>query len=101
MVRARAGACWRCTGASPSANETAVRLFGLPKEALLAAGLLDVSPPTQPDTRPSAAAAHAAIQDAVDGSTPVFEWTHRTAAGADIPCEVRLVRLPASGRVLV
>jgi signal transduction histidine kinase len=32
---------------------------------------------------------------------PVFEWIHRNAAGQDIPCEVRLVRMPAAGRNLV
>ncbi len=33
--------------------------------------------------------------------TPVFEWTHRDAAGRDVPCEVRLVRLPSATRRLV
>ena len=37
----------------------------------------------------------------MNGCTPVFEWVHRTASGEDITCEVRLVRLPASGLVLV
>jgi diguanylate cyclase (GGDEF)-like protein/PAS domain S-box-containing protein len=31
----------------------------------------------------------------------VFEWLHRDATGADIPCEVRLVRLPSSTRRLI
>jgi hypothetical protein len=31
----------------------------------------------------------------------VFEWWHRNAAGALIPCEVRLVRLSKRERTLV
>jgi PAS domain-containing protein len=30
-----------------------------------------------------------------------FEWLHRDSLGHDIPCEVRLIRLPSSGRRLV
>ena len=39
--------------------------------------------------------------DAVDGGEPVFEWTHLNAAGEPISCEVHLVRMPATGHVLV
>jgi len=60
-----------------------------------------LSPPTQPDGRSSHEAALELIRAAVNGDTPVFEWVHRTAGGADIRCEVRLVRLPAAGLVLV
>src|SRR5262249_3694089 len=83
------------------ANQNAVRLFGLSKEALLETGPIELSPPVQPDGRPSRQAALKVIRDAEDGGTPVFEWTHRNAAGNNIPCEVRLVRRPATGRVLV
>ena len=89
------------TGRFIEVNENAVRLYGLPREALLATGPAALSPPNQPDGRPSAIGVRENIQAALDGGTPVFEWTHRDAAGRDVPCEVRLVRLPSAGRRLV
>ena len=83
------------------ANENAVRLYGMPREALLKVGPLEVSPPFQPDGRASAKAAKEKIQNALKGRTPVFEWIHRRGDGTDIPCEIRVARMPASGRDLV
>ncbi len=88
-------------GTFVSGNENAVRLFGLSQEALSKVGPADVSPPTQPDGRSSAEVAAEHVRTAVEGGAPVFEWVHRSAAGTDIPCEIRLVRIPAAGRVLV
>jgi len=82
-------------------NEAAVRLFGLPRERLLELGPVELSPPAQPDGRPSSEAALEVIQAAIAGATPRFEWVHRTGAGRDIPCEIRLLRLPDPDRVLV
>ena len=36
------------------------------------------------------------INAAMQGESPVFEWVHRNARGEDIPCEIRLVRLPGN-----
>jgi PAS domain S-box-containing protein len=83
------------------ANENAACLFGTSKESLLQIGLVEMSPPVQPDGTLSREAALHYVGEALDGGAPVFEWTHRNAAGEDIPCEVRLVRLPTSGRKLV
>src|SRR5262249_38921324 len=83
------------------ANENAVRLFGLPREMLLRTGPVELSPPTQPDGRSSQDLAQEKLRQAVAGEAPVFEWLHHSATGQDIPCEVRLVRLPAVGRVLI
>jgi PAS domain S-box-containing protein len=82
-------------------NENAMHLFGLSKEELLKVGPVEVSPPDQPDGRSSSEAAHDYLTRAMAGEDPVFEWTHRSAYGKDIPCEIRLVRLPAAGRNLV
>ena len=82
-------------------NENAIRLFGLPRAALLALGPLELSAPVQLDGRSSAEAAPAYIAAAVRGETPVFEWVHRDADGWDITCEVRLVRLRSGERWLV
>jgi diguanylate cyclase (GGDEF)-like protein/PAS domain S-box-containing protein len=83
------------------ANENAVRLFGLERSALLEVGFVEMSPPTQPDGRPSAESVAEKLEEALKGGLPVFEWLHRNGAGQFIPCEVRLVRLPAVGRKLV
>jgi diguanylate cyclase (GGDEF)-like protein/PAS domain S-box-containing protein len=82
------------------ANQNAVRLFGLDKEALLRVGPVELSPPTQPDGRSSVELLEK-IDEALAGGTPVFEWVYRAASGRSIPCEVRLVRLPPVGRKLV
>jgi PAS domain S-box-containing protein len=82
-------------------NPAAERLFGMTRAELLRVGPLDVSPPVQPDGRPSAPAAHEYIAQALAGGQPRFEWTHRRADGTDVPCEVNLLRLPAADRELV
>ncbi|MFO1501670.1 MAG: PAS domain S-box protein [Verrucomicrobiota bacterium] len=89
------------TGRFTEANENAVRLYGLSRDALLKLGPADVSPALQPDGRSSIEVAQERLAEALQGRTPVFEWWHRNAAGLVIPCEIRLVRLPAQGRRLV
>jgi diguanylate cyclase (GGDEF)-like protein/PAS domain S-box-containing protein len=89
------------TGRFTDANENAVKMFGLPRDALLALGPMDLSAPVQPDGRAAEEAAREHIQAALRGEAPVFEWVHRNAADEDIVCEVRLVRLFATGRDLV
>ena len=82
-------------------NANAEVLYGLPREQLLQRGPVAVSPTQQPDGRLSSEVAHEQIQRAVEGTSPRFEWMHCTAEGVPIPCEVRLVRLPWTNRVLV
>ncbi len=82
-------------------NQNAVNLFGASKSALLKMNPLDLSPAIQSDRELSRPAAERLIQSAVAGQKPVFEWLHKTVAGREVPCEVRLVRLPDSNRVLV
>ena len=82
------------TGLFVDPNENAVKLYGLPREELLKVGPAQTSPPTQPDGSDSAQAAMARIGEALQGGTPVFDWITRNAQGQDIPCEVRLVRMP-------
>jgi PAS domain S-box-containing protein len=84
------------TGLFTDPNENAVQLYGLSREELAKVGPAQMSPPRQPDGRPSTEKAMEKINDAMQGRSPVFEWTHRNAQGEDIPCEVRLVRLPGA-----
>jgi diguanylate cyclase (GGDEF)-like protein/PAS domain S-box-containing protein len=89
------------TGRFVDVNDNAVRFFKLDREALLAAGPRALSPPAQPDGTPSFGIVRGYIDRALAGDAPVFEWVHRDALGNDIPCEVRLVRLPSSSRRLI
>ena len=89
------------TGRFVEANENAEQLFGYSREQLLALGPVDVSPQFQPDGLPSESAAIEMIRRATEGKVMVFEWTHRNAAGDDIPCEIRLVRIPSESGVQV
>ena len=82
-------------------NDNAVRFFKMTRDELLAVGPERISPPQQSDGTPSFGIARGHIDRALEGEAPCFEWTHRDALGHDIPCEVRLVRLPSSGRRLV
>ncbi len=82
------------TGLFTDPNENAVKIYGLQREELVKVGPAHMSPPTQPDGRNSTEKAMEKIGEAVQGSTPVFEWIHRNGQGQDIPCEIRLVRMP-------
>ena len=83
-------------------NENAVRLLGLPKDQLLRMQPADLSPPRQPDGRDSLEAERSYSQRALNGEAPVFEWTFWDRKdNREIPCEVRLVRLPPSERQLL
>ncbi len=88
-------------GRFADANLNAERLFGMSREELLRVGPVQVSPPFQPDGRPTSEAASEELDKALRHVTPRFEWTHCNAAGKEIPCEISLVRLPSSGRNLV
>ena len=82
-------------------NAQACRLFGASADELHTQNPIALSPPIQPDGRFSETAANEYIKQALSGKTPVFEWIHRTVAGTDFPCEVRLVLLPDPKRLLV
>ena len=69
-------------------------LFGMDHQRLTGLGLVDVSPPEQPDGRPSDAAMAGYIDRAIRGETPSFAWLFRRADGADVRREVRFRALP-------
>ena len=82
-------------------NPKACSLFGLDRSALLASNPVALSPETQPDGRPSEAAARQYIESALAGDVPHFEWMHRDATGTEIYCEISLVRIPSLDSRLV
>ena len=89
------------SGCFVSANDRALDLFGMERDELLSRQPAEVSPPHQPDGTPSETLAAKKIAEALTGELTIFDWTHRNAAGEDIPCEVRLLRLPAGERTLL
>lgn len=83
------------------ANDNACRLFKLSRNELLSVGPQAISPQLQADGMPSFGFERGYIARALKGGRPVFEWLHSDAEGLEIPCEVRLIRLPSSTRRLV
>src|SRR5882672_427244 len=83
------------------ANENAARLFKLTRDELLRVGPRAISPELQSDGLPSFGLQRGYVDRALKGGRPVFEWLHRDSAGAEIPCEVRFIRLPSSQHRLI
>ncbi|RMH83418.1 EAL domain-containing protein [Pseudomonas sp. AOB-7] len=75
-------------------NENALRLFRYRREELLGKTVLEISPLRQADGQLSAEIGKVHLKRAIAGEAPVFEWLHRDSAGRQLPCEVRLVRMP-------
>jgi|GEM_PF-1207483 len=85
------------------ANQAAAALFGFENIAdLLQCGPVELSPPYQPDGRPSQEAAMEYITKAMQMSTPLrFDWIHRRNDGTDLPCEIALIKITLAGKPLL
>ncbi len=83
------------------ANDQACGLFNLSRKRLLAVGPEQVSPKTQPDGTSSFGVARGYLQRALDGEHLAFEWMHQDSDGNEIPCEVRLSRIPDGDKYLI
>jgi diguanylate cyclase (GGDEF)-like protein/PAS domain S-box-containing protein len=83
------------------ANEQACELFNLSRKRLLSIGPEDVSPEYQPDGTLSFGVARGYLERALNGEHMLFEWMHKDSAGTEIPCEVRLTRLPDGDSYLI
>jgi diguanylate cyclase (GGDEF)-like protein/PAS domain S-box-containing protein len=88
-------------GCFVDSNDNACRLFGRSKEELLVAGPAAISPLYQFDGSPSFGLQRGYLDRALNGGRPVFEWLHCDAAGREVPCEVRFIKLPSSERRLI
>jgi PAS domain S-box-containing protein len=86
------------TGKFVEANRKASELFGMSRERLLEAALLELSPAAQSDGTSSAERAQQLLSATLAGESPVFEWLHLHASGALLECEVRLLHLPYPDR---
>ncbi len=83
------------------ANTNAERLFGLTRDELLERNTRQIGATVQADGRLSADVAPDYLRRALAGEALVFEWLYLHSSGREVPCEVRLVRLPAEGRSLL
>ncbi len=81
-------------------NENALRLFRYRREELFGKSIQRISPQRQADGRLSSRAGKQFMAQAMAGEAPVFEWNHRDSAGRQLPCEVRLVRMPGEQRLI-
>jgi PAS domain S-box-containing protein len=82
-------------------NAKAENLFGYSRDQLLAKGPLDISPSVQLCGRLSSDVAWEQIGRVMRGETVVLEFVHTHSSGHEIPCEVRLSRMPATGQNLI
>jgi PAS domain S-box-containing protein len=72
-------------------NPRAVDMFGYAsKDEVLVQHPADMSPPVQPDGRPSLVAANEHITTALREGMDAFEWMHRRKSGENFHCEVLL-----------
>ena len=89
------------TGRFLFGNQHACDLYGVPMSRLPELTPMDVSPEFQPDGRLTSDVAREKLAEVLAGKTAVFEWIHRRPDGSLIPCEVRLLHLPADGQNLI
>lgn len=89
---------WKFT----DANRATVELFGAASvKEFTSLGPWDVSPPHQPDGRPSDEKAREMIATAVREGSHLFEWMHQTIGGKPFPADVLLTRTESGGKVTI
>jgi len=89
------------TGRFEEANVNAERLFGLSREQLNQFSIWQLSPSVQSDGVSSRNRFVGEAVLAMEGKSPIFEWTYQRDQQSDRPCEMRLVKMPTEGRNLV
>ncbi len=89
---------WRFTAVNPAMLE----LFGAASfDDVRVLTPIDLSPPTQPDGRPSSECAWELIDIAMREGTWYGEWTHRRLDGRDMTCTLLLTRTVIAGRAVI
>jgi PAS domain S-box-containing protein len=83
-------------------NQATVEILGAAdKSAVLGTHPSELSPPFQPDGRPSREKADELLALAHRQGSHHFEWTHRRADGTDFPVEVLLTAVPWKGKEIL
>ena len=83
-----------------AANKAAERLFGVARDQILEHGPQHFYAPQQPDARPVAQSYSEHNERALAGAQITYERRIRQASGEERLCQVTLVRLPSSVRLL-
>ncbi|MFK8054140.1 MAG: EAL domain-containing protein [Woeseiaceae bacterium] len=84
------------------ANEKATQLFNLPRKRLLASGFFGHRGlSANADNQVESKRINKFIARALLGEQPTFEWLYSNSNDYEVPCEVRLSRLPAADRQLI
>jgi PAS domain S-box-containing protein len=83
-----------------NANKTAAAMFGFENiDDLIKCGPVELSPPYQPDGRPSQEAAMEYITKAMQMDAMLrFDWIHRRTNGTEFPCEIALLQILLAGQ---
>ena len=82
-------------------NQKLLELFGVDSKQEYLDNISILSPEYQPDGRHSSDKWHAKLMQAFETGSAHFEWMHRDLNGADIPCELSLVRIEQQDHKLV
>lgn len=89
------------TGKLIDANKNAESLTGLSREQLLNSHPSQTNPKFQANSKDSKSEARKQLIKALKGETPLFEWNLIHQSGQEVPCEVRLVKLPKKNKNLI
>ena len=89
------------TGRFVEINKNAASLLGYSEEEFLRLSPDDICPEFQPDGRKSKEAVAHYFELVARGESAAFTWNHLHSSGAEIPCEVRLVRLPSTNGFMI
>ncbi|MEQ6167362.1 sigma 54-interacting transcriptional regulator [Ekhidna sp. MALMAid0563] len=81
-------------------NDLALKLFDFSKEELLQTNPSKLSP-SNVYGHDAEAYSRQLMQEALAGANPAFDWIHVGKDGKELPCEVRLMRIPPFDRNLV
>ena len=81
-------------------NENFARLTGQARSQLIGQTPMAIAPPEQ-QGQSTESYARGLIRRALAGEKLEVPWTVRRSDGTDIPCELRAIHLPASGRTLI
>jgi PAS domain S-box-containing protein len=83
-------------------NQATVEILGAAdKASVLGTHPSELSPPLQPDGRPSKEKADESIAAAYRRGTHHFEWVHRKLDGTELPVEVLLTAIPWKGKQIL
>jgi len=83
------------------ANPQAEALFACERDELLASPMERFFPPALPGKPPPAENARRMLEQSMSGEQQLFDRNLRTARGAIVRCEIRMVRLPSAGQRLL